>query len=78
MQYDDVVTHIKECQSIKPEDFLKEDAFSAPEFKNDQVTHKVRYEGPANTCPIRRSFVGSKEDFEGYHEILVKENGAKR
>ena len=82
MKYEDVVTHMKECPSIKPEDFLKEDCFSSPRFKfdpkNKSTQNKVRYDGPASTAPIRRSFVGSKNDFLDYSKVLSQENEAKR
>ncbi len=60
----DVIEHIKNQPSIKPENFLQEDFYSSARFKKSKretrAMSRMRFMDRAQTIPCNRSYVGTK------------------
>ena len=73
----DVLKHLKEQPSIAPEDFLKLDYVSNPNFKENPTIeaqrNQVRFTDKRHRHTVHRSHVGTQKDFISYQSQLNKE-----
>lgn len=74
----EVVLHIHNQGEVSPDDFLKEDFISSPKYKEDPQLYRslnqVRFDDKSESVPVRRTYVGSKKDYDAYQAVLNKEN----